>query len=65
MSERWELLLSDKVTSIFSLPEELLFFHLKIEVLNTDEACLQQNLSDEFLEIPFGFWNRHSNFQKG
>lgn len=52
MSERWELLLSGKVTSIFSLPEELLFFHLKIEVLNTDEACLQQT-------SVMNFWKSH------
>lgn len=49
---RWELLLSDKVTSIFSLPEELLFFHLKIEVLNTDGACLQQT-------SVMNFWKSH------
>ena len=52
MSERWELLLSDKITSIFSLPKELLLFHLKIEVLNTDEACLQPN-------SVMNFWKSH------
>jgi hypothetical protein len=65
MCKRWQLLLSDKVTSIFSPPKELsLLFHLKTEALNTDEPCFNQPQRWIFGEL---IWisNTYSAFSAG